>query len=45
MVIDFMTENHFKYGTSIASTQMFLNKLKNVETKYSWGTFLSNCGN
>lgn len=32
-VIDLMTENHSKYGSSTASTQMFLKKLKNVKTK------------
>ncbi|CAI6367521.1 unnamed protein product [Macrosiphum euphorbiae] len=43
-VINLMTENHSKYGSSTASTQMFLKKLKNVKTRNSWETFLATCG-
>jgi len=43
-IIALMTENNSKFGSSLASTQMFLKKLKNVKTKNSWETFLSTCG-
>jgi len=43
-VIDLMTHQNNKFGSTNESVKIFLKKLGNVKTKISWETFLSTCG-